>query len=165
MDAKLGDTAAHGLHVAEKTSLILKTRYGLTDLKIVHTRHGAGDRAIGFNPESAKFDLVLVSGPKIRDRLIAEAGLTPDQIALVGYPKFEAADAARRVGVMPVTKRDADGKVWLEKHDEADQDPHGSSPLLFPRDAAFVAPPVRARKHYSCAIMDGCAHAMGATRR
>jgi hypothetical protein len=77
------------LVVSEKTSLMLKTRYGLDKLKLIHTRHGAGDRAIGFNKESAAFDLVLVSGPKIRDRLIADAGLRPDQIALVGYPKFD----------------------------------------------------------------------------
>jgi hypothetical protein len=77
------------LVVAEKTSLLLKTRYGLENLKLIHTRHGAGDRAIGFNRASAGFDLVLVSGPKIRDRLIAEAGLRPEQIALVGYPKFD----------------------------------------------------------------------------
>lgn len=75
--------------VSEKTTLLLKTRYGLGNLKLIHTRHGAGDRAIGFNRESAGFDLVLVSGPKIRDRLIAEAGLKPEQIALVGYPKFD----------------------------------------------------------------------------
>lgn len=75
--------------VSEKTSLLLKTRYGLDDLKLIHTRHGAGDRAIGFNPASAGFDLVLVSGAKIRDRLISQAGLRPDQIALVGYPKFD----------------------------------------------------------------------------
>src|ERR1051325_1436317 len=43
------------LVVAEKTSLILKTRHGLKDLRIVHTRHGAGDRAIGFDKASAGF--------------------------------------------------------------------------------------------------------------
>lgn len=75
--------------VSEKTTLLLKTRYGLDNLKLIHTRHGAGDRAIGFNPESAQFDLVLVSGPKIRDRLIGDAGLNPEKIALVGYPKFD----------------------------------------------------------------------------
>jgi len=63
------------LVVAEKTSLILKTRYGLKHLKIIHTRHGAGDRAIGFDKASAGFDHVLVSGRKIRDRLVAEAGV------------------------------------------------------------------------------------------
>lgn len=76
------------LVVTEKTSLILKTRYGL-DLPIVHTRHGAGDRAIGFNKASARFDHVLVSGPKISRRLTAEAGVAPDRIDMVGYAKFD----------------------------------------------------------------------------
>lgn len=75
------------LVVTEKTSLILKTRYGLR-LPIIHTRHGAGDRAIGFDRASAAFDHVLVSGPKIRERLIGEAGVAPDRISTVGYAKF-----------------------------------------------------------------------------
>lgn len=91
--------------VAEKTSLLLKTRYGLNDVKLIHTRHGAGDRAIGFNPESAKFDLVLVSGPKIRDRLIADAGLVPEQIALVGYPKFDLCADNRFADTFPAPER------------------------------------------------------------
>ncbi|MCJ2182728.1 hypothetical protein MTR62_08495 [Novosphingobium sp. 1949] len=77
------------LVVSEKTSLLLKTRYGLDDLKIIHTRHGAGDRAIGFGKESARFDLVLVAGPKIARRLIAEAGVAPERIRVVGYSKFD----------------------------------------------------------------------------
>ena len=83
------------LVVADKTALLLKTRYGLDQLKLVHTRHGAGDRAIGFNAQSAGFDLILVSGAKIRDRLIAEAGVRPDQIAIVGYAKFSLLPAVR----------------------------------------------------------------------
>ena len=79
------------LVVAEKTSLILKTRYGLGNLKIVHTRHGAGDRAIGFDNASAGFDHVLVSGQKIKDRLVAEAKVDPQRITIVGYPKFDIA--------------------------------------------------------------------------
>jgi len=77
------------LVVAEKTSLLLKSRYGLDRLKIVHTRHGAGDRAIGFDKASAGFDHVLVSGPKVGDRLVGEAGLDPGRISIVGYPKFD----------------------------------------------------------------------------
>ena len=77
------------LVVAEKTSAILKTRYRLDNLKLIHTRHGAGDRAVGFDKSSAAFDFVLVSGPKIRDRLTAEAGLDESQMAMVGYPKFD----------------------------------------------------------------------------
>lgn len=79
------------LVVAEKTSLLLKTRYGLHNLKIVHTRHGAGDRAIGFDKASAGFDHILCSGRKIRDRLIAEAHIDPARISIVGYPKFDLA--------------------------------------------------------------------------
>lgn len=81
------------LVVAEKTSLILKTRFGLDHLKFVHTRHGAGDRAVGFDPASALFDHVLVSGPKIRERLISDTGVRPEAISVVGYPKFDLAPA------------------------------------------------------------------------
>ena len=88
------------LVVAEKTSLILKSRYGLDKLAIVHTRHGAGDRAIGFDKASARFDHVLVSGHKIRDRLIQEAKVDPERISIVGYPKFDLPPA--RAGVHPV---------------------------------------------------------------
>lgn len=91
--------------VSEKTTLLLKSRYGLENVKLIHTRHGAGDRAIGFNPESAKFDLVLVSGPKIRDRLIADAGLAPDRIALVGYPKFDLCADNWFAGSFPAPER------------------------------------------------------------
>lgn len=82
------------LVVTEKTSLCLKTRYGLDKLRIVHTRHGAGDRAIGFDKASALFDLVLVSGTKIRDRLVADAGVDPGRISVVGYPKFDVIDTS-----------------------------------------------------------------------
>lgn len=75
--------------VAEKTSLMLKTRYKIRRPKIVHTRHGAGDRAIGFGRESNQFDLSLVSGPKIARRLHAEAGVPLERIAVTGYPKFD----------------------------------------------------------------------------
>lgn len=85
------------LVVAEKTSLILKTRHGLRDLKIVHTRHGAGDRAIGFDAASARFDHVLVSGPKVRRRLVDEAGVDPATISVVGYPKFDLSLAAAKL--------------------------------------------------------------------
>lgn len=78
------------LVVTEKTSLLLKSRYKLDKLKLIHTRHGAGDRAIGFDKASALFDHVLVSGPKIRDRLAAEAGVPREKMSMVGYPKFDS---------------------------------------------------------------------------
>lgn len=77
------------LVVAEKTSALLRSHYGLDRLNLVHTRHGAGDRAVGFNRASAAFDLVLVAGPKIRERLAQEAGLDREKLAVIGYPKFD----------------------------------------------------------------------------
>ncbi len=82
------------LVVAEKTSLVLKTHYDIPGLKIVHTRHGAGDRAIGFDKASAGFDHVLVSGSQIRDRLVRDAGVRAEAISVVGYPKFDHVRAA-----------------------------------------------------------------------
>jgi hypothetical protein len=76
------------LVVPEKTSLMLKTRFGL-DLPLIHTRHGAGDRAIGFDKASGRFDLVLLSGQKVRDRLAQASLLKEDGYAIVGYPKFD----------------------------------------------------------------------------
>jgi hypothetical protein len=81
------------LVVAEKTSTLLKSRYRL-DLPLIHTRHGAGDRAIGFDRKSALFDLVLASGPLIRDRLVRDVGVDPARIAIVGYAKFDIVDQA-----------------------------------------------------------------------
>ena len=82
------------LVVTEKTSLLLRRFPVLARLSIIHTRHGAGDRAIGFDPSSAAFDLVLVSGAKVRRRLIAEAGVDPERIRIVGYPKFDVEPAS-----------------------------------------------------------------------
>ena len=82
------------LVVAEKTALTLRRHAGLEHLKIVHTRHGAGDRAVGFDRASAGFDRVLVSGPKVADRLVREAGVDPARLATVGYPKFDLLAAA-----------------------------------------------------------------------
>jgi len=93
------------LVVAEKTSLVLKTRYGLNHLAIVHTRHGAGDRAIGFDPASARFDHVLCSGQKIRSRLISEAGVAPERISVVGYPKFDLVRDSPRHCFLPTRQK------------------------------------------------------------
>jgi hypothetical protein len=79
------------LIVTERTSLVLKTRYGLTTPLMILADHGAGDRAIGFGPSAALYDHILAAGPKIRDRFVAEAGVAPARISITGYPKFDAA--------------------------------------------------------------------------
>ena len=93
------------LVVAEKTSLLLKDRYGLNDLAIVHTRHGAGDRAIGFDRASARFDHVLCSGPKIRTRLIEEAQVPAEKVSVVGYPKFDLVRDAPAHSFLPTSHK------------------------------------------------------------
>lgn len=87
--------ALDALVVPEKTSLMLKSLFGLKSLKLIHTRHGAGDRAIGFDKASGKFDLVLLSGEKVRDRLAEADLLDEDGHAIVGYPKFDIAPPER----------------------------------------------------------------------
>ncbi|MCA8889343.1 MAG: hypothetical protein KDA46_10970 [Parvularculaceae bacterium] len=74
----------------ERTSLILKDLIDEPSVKFIHVRHGAGDRAIGFHPSFAKFDLLLLQGEKYVRRLRKSGGLDGrNQYALIGYPKFD----------------------------------------------------------------------------
>jgi len=75
---------------AERTCLRLR-RPGSTT-KFVHVPHGAGDRMVTFHPGKAGFDLMLVSGPKTARELAARAGVPPERIRIVGYPKFDTVD-------------------------------------------------------------------------
>ena len=80
--------------IPERTSLILKT-LGVRGPSFVHLDHGAGDRAVGFDPRIKQFDFVLMAGEKHRQRLLREGLIRDGAYAVVGYPKFEAAEAAR----------------------------------------------------------------------
>lgn len=80
--------------VTEGTSLLLKRLRGLGHLKILRIDHGAGDRSIGFTPAFAGNDLVLLPGTKQRDRFLELGYLRPEQIAVVGYPKFDGVNVA-----------------------------------------------------------------------
>ena len=73
----------------ERNCMQLKTRFGLKDLTMIHCRHGAGDRAGGFDKRLGMFDLVLLPGKKIEDRLNQLGWLRKGHYAVVGYPKFE----------------------------------------------------------------------------
>jgi len=76
--------------VTEGTSLFLKKLRGLERLKIIRIDHGAGDRSIGFTPSFAGNDLVLIAGAKQRERFRQLGYLRDDQMAVVGYTKFDA---------------------------------------------------------------------------
>ncbi len=81
------------LVVPEITSTRLRERPELSGMKLIYVPHGAGDGAAGFLPATRRFDLVLLSGRKVRDRML-EAGLvTKENSAIVGYPKFDLLDA------------------------------------------------------------------------
>ncbi|MEZ5894892.1 MAG: hypothetical protein R3C40_06510 [Parvularculaceae bacterium] len=74
----------------ERTSLILKDLLDDPSVKFIHVRHGAGDRAIGFHPSFARFDLLLLQGEKYVRRLRKSGGLDGrNEYALIGYPKFD----------------------------------------------------------------------------
>ncbi|MBK1670958.1 hypothetical protein CKO28_23385 [Rhodovibrio sodomensis] len=80
----------------EKTSLALRDDPALRHLVMIHTRHGAGDRAVGFDARASRFDLVLAAGEKVRERLITEGGVAADRCRVVGYPKFDVAPQLAR---------------------------------------------------------------------
>ena len=80
----------------ETTSSMLKTQFGVLHPKLIYIPHGAGDRAVGFEPVTRLFDLVLLSGAKVRDRM-RDAGLVRDgHHEIVGYPKFDTIDFTAR---------------------------------------------------------------------
>lgn len=81
------------LVVPETTSLLLRDRFGLDGLKFVWIPHGAGDRSVGFRAVMRGFDLVLLSGEKVRDRMFAAGLVTEGNHAIIGYPKFDTVDA------------------------------------------------------------------------
>ena len=72
----------------ETTSALLRRLPGFTS-RMIHLKHGAGDRDGGYNPKHAAFDLTLVNGPKDKKRLIERGLGSDDNIAVVGYAKFE----------------------------------------------------------------------------
>ncbi len=73
----------------ETTSLALRKRFGVTRPVFIYTSHGAGDRSISVHPSIGQFDLLLLSGEKMRRRLVELGVAVDEKIQLVGYPKFD----------------------------------------------------------------------------
>lgn len=84
----------------ERTSILLR-KLGVRRPRFIHIDHGAGDRAAGFDKRIAQFDFALMAGEKQRRRMIAEQLIAEESSAIVGYPKFEAADRLRDHGWSP----------------------------------------------------------------
>lgn len=72
----------------ETTSSVLK-RLPWFGVPLIHLKHGAGDSEVGYNPKHSEFDFTLVNGPKDKARLIAKNLASEEEIAVVGYSKFE----------------------------------------------------------------------------
>nr|WP_206370745.1 hypothetical protein [Solimonas marina] len=72
----------------ERTSLFLR-RIGVTRPKLIWTRHGAGDREIGFAKDVVKFDFVLMAGHRIEKRLLEKRLIRPGDYAVGVYAKFD----------------------------------------------------------------------------
>lgn len=74
--------------VPERTSLLLR-KMGVSHPKLIWTRHGAGDRAIGFAHDVGKFDYILMAGHKVESRLIESGALRRGHYATGIYAKFD----------------------------------------------------------------------------
>ena len=57
--------------------------------KFIFTFHGAGDGAYGFREELKQYDLLLLSGEKVKHRLEENNILTEENWKIIGYPKFD----------------------------------------------------------------------------
>ncbi|WP_052769006.1 hypothetical protein [Aurantiacibacter marinus] len=80
----------------ERTCLRVKARLGPDRAPpFIRVPHGTGDRSVTFHPDHRKFDLSLVAGPKMAEKL-AENGVDPARIKVTGYPKFERVDLASK---------------------------------------------------------------------
>ncbi|WP_428309583.1 sensor domain-containing protein [Hydrocarboniphaga sp.] len=76
----------------ERTSLFLR-RIGIK-AALIWTRHGAGDREIGFAEDVREFDFVLMAGRKIEQRLLAAGLIRPGAYRSGVYAKFDWAQRA-----------------------------------------------------------------------
>ncbi|EUK17713.1 CDP-glycerol glycerophosphotransferase family protein [Commensalibacter papalotli (ex Servin-Garciduenas et al. 2014)] len=81
--------------VPERTSLYLK-QFGITKPKLIWTRHGAGDRAVGFAKDVRKFDFILMAGEKIEQRLLQQDSLHPGRYQTGVYAKFDIVHILRK---------------------------------------------------------------------
>ncbi|MCC2981552.1 hypothetical protein [Sphingomonas sp. IC4-52] len=91
------------IFAVENTVAALR-RLGATHPRLIYSPHGFGDRARGFIPRIATFDLVLLAGPKTAARML-EAGLVREGgYALTGSVKLDTAEHIARTTALPFAK-------------------------------------------------------------
>ncbi len=86
---------------AVENSVAALRRLGAVRPRLIYSPHGFGDRARGFIPRIATFDLVLLAGPKTAKRML-EAGLVREGgYALTGSVKLDTAERIARTSALP----------------------------------------------------------------
>lgn len=84
----------------EDTAAALR-RLGVTRPKLIYYPHGVGDRARGFVPEIAIFDLVLLAGQKTAARMLDASMIRDGGYALTGSVKLDTAERIARTTALP----------------------------------------------------------------
>ena len=91
------------IFAVENTVAALR-RLGVAHPRLIYSPHGFGDRARGFIPRVATFDLVLLAGPKTAARML-EAGLVREGgYALTGSVKLDTAEHIARTTALPFAR-------------------------------------------------------------
>lgn len=92
----------------ERTCLTLKRRWANKGPKFAYIPHGSGDRNVAYHPALKDFDLMLLSGQKLVDQMVANNIVPAEKCRIIGYPKFDAL-----IGRTPETFFDNDNPVFL----------------------------------------------------
>jgi hypothetical protein len=73
----------------ERTCLTLKRRWRARGPTFVFAPHGAGDRNVTYHRAMRDFDLMLLSGQKVVDQMVAHGIISADKCRIIGYAKFD----------------------------------------------------------------------------
>lgn len=74
--------------VPERTTTAIRHYLG-PQTQLIFTPHGAGDRAVTFDPRDRFFDFALVAGEKSEQRMLAAGTIRPGAYAVTGYVKLD----------------------------------------------------------------------------
>jgi hypothetical protein len=91
--------SAAAIVTPERTSTVLRS-WHLTRARLIHFRHGAGDRAPKSEERLRAFDLIVVPGKKDVERAVERHHIDPERLRAGGYVKLDylrrqSADAIR----------------------------------------------------------------------
>jgi hypothetical protein len=73
----------------ERTCLTLKRRWRDRGPAFAYVPHGSGDRNVAYHPALRDFDLMLLSGQKLVDQMVAHGIAPASRCRIIGYSKFD----------------------------------------------------------------------------